>query len=92
MLRRDDMGSASYARGLHVALDEGFQRADFEVSVDSPVAYIGCASVKPEMQFGCFIVEGLGVVGEAVSVAVDAIEVVGPDMPEPRRWCAVAGP
>ena len=42
------------------------------------------------MQFGRFSVEGLPVMGEAVSVAVDAVDMMGSNLPGPSRWRAIA--
>lgn len=76
------MGGTDDACGLHVTLDKRFQRANFEVSVDCPSIAV-YAFGQREMQFGRFVIECLIVMGEAVSVAVDAVDVVSSDLPEP---------
>jgi hypothetical protein len=84
------MRRASNARGLHMALNRWFQRADFKIPVNGPSAYSGNTFGKLEMQFGRFIVKGLTVMGQAISVAVDAVYVMGSDVPKPSRWRAVS--
>ena len=67
-----------------MAFDVRLKGADFEVAIDSPAALVGYALGEDEVQFGRFVIEGRTVVGEAVSVAVDAVNVVSSDWPESR--------
>ena len=41
VLRRYDVGCAGDARGLHVALDVGFEGADLEVAVHLDITVLG---------------------------------------------------
>jgi len=69
------------AGGLHVALDMRFQGANFKVSGDAPENSIYSFG-KCEMQFRRFIVLSGIVMDEAVSIAIDAINVVTPELIE----------
>jgi len=77
-----------------VTLDMRLQRADLEVAVHGPSTptLFGQTFGKGEMEVRGFIVESQVIVGETVSVAVDAIDRVSSNSPEPCRGRAITSP
>ena len=82
ILWHHDMGCACNTRSLHVAFSTRLQRADLKVSVNCPPSLWPILEIK--MQFRCFIIEAKAIVTVAISIAVDAVDVVSPDLPESR--------
>lgn len=82
------MRSLGDAGGLHVTLNAWFQNADLKVSVDHPKRVSG-AFGKLEVQFGCLVIKGWAVMAEAVLIAVNTVDMVSSDLPEPYARRAI---
>ena len=81
LFSRDYVGRPVDAGCLHVALDVRLQGANLEVSRNAPDNRRHTFG-KCEMQFGRFIVFRCAVMLEAVSIAVNAIDVMASDLHE----------
>lgn len=83
------MRSLGDAGGLHLPLSARFQNANLKVSVDHPKRVFSTFG-KLEVQFRGFIIKGSAVMAKAVFIAVNTIDMVSSDLPEPYARGAIA--